>query len=129
MITGGCLCGAYRFEVNGEFKDMMDCHCSMCRKAHGAAFATFAGCDSASFKLLDGEDCVTKYQSSAEGTRSFCKMCGAPLPMVMGDKTYVPAGLLDDDPGVKTSAHYFVESKAPWVEITDDATQYNEYPG
>ena len=60
---------------------------------------------------------------------AICDGIGAPVPMVMGGKPYVPAGLLNDDPGVKTSAHYFVGSKAPWVEITDDATQYNEYPG
>jgi len=129
MTKGGCLCGAYQFEVNGEFTEMMDCFCSMCRKAHGAAFATFVGCQASDFKLLQGEDQVGQYQSSDEGSRSFCRKCGSNLPMMAGDQVYVPAGLLDGDPRVRTSAHLFVASKADWVEIVDDATQYDSYPG
>lgn len=129
MITGSCLCGGYQFEVHGDFGEMMDCYCSMCRKAHGAAFATFVGCNAADFKLLKGSELVRSYQSSEQGVRSFCSACGSNMPMAMGDKVYIPAGLLDDDPGVRTSAHLFVGSKAAWVEITDDAKQYDGYPG
>ena len=129
MTRGGCLCGGYRFEVNGDFTEMMDCYCSMCRKAHGAAFATFVGCQASDFKILQGEEMISRYQSSEQGERSFCSNCGSNLPMMAGDQVYIPAGILDDDPGVRTSAHLFVSSKANWVEITDDAVQYDGYPG
>ena len=128
MISGSCLCGGYRFEVHGAFGEMMDCFCSMCRKAHGAAFATFVGCAASDFKLLQGAELVRGYKSSAEGVRSFCSVCGSNMPMMAGDKVYIPAGLLDGDPGVRTSAHLFVSSRAPWVEIADDAKQYDGYP-
>ena len=128
MIKGSCLCSGYQFSIDGDCGDMIDCHCSMCRKADGAAFATFVACDAKDFKIIQGEDLVSQYQSSPEGKRSFCRVCGSNMPMVAGDEVYIPAGLLDDDPGTRTNAHFFVASKAPWVDITDDAAQYDEYP-
>ena len=128
MIKGSCLCKGYQFEVDGEFGDMVDCHCSMCRKAHGAAFATFVACNASEFRITQGEDLIAQYQSSPEGKRSFCRVCGSNAPMHAGEQVYVPAGLLDGDPGSRTSAHFFAASKASWVDISDDATQYDEYP-
>jgi hypothetical protein len=128
MIEGSCLCGGFKFQVSGDFGDMMDCHCSMCRKAHGAAFATFVGCKASHYAIVQGEELIGKYKSSEQGVRCFCKVCGSNLPMDVGEEIYIPAGILDDDPGVRTSAHYFVGSKAAWVDIIDDAPQHEEYP-
>ncbi len=128
MLTGGCLCGGYKFEINGECSTMMDCYCSMCRKAHGSDYANFVGCARDDFQLLSGEDLVTKYQSSEQGFRSFCKVCGSNLPMIGEEEVYMPSGLLDGDPGVRSSMHIFVASKAPWVTIHDDIPQHDEYP-
>ena len=128
MVRGSCLCQGFRFEISGDFGDMMNCHCSMCRKAHGAAFATFATCRTDDYKIVQGEDLVSKYQSSEQGVRSFCKVCGANLPMALEEQVAIPAGILDDDPGVRISAHYFVGSKAAWVGIADDAPQHREFP-
>ena len=128
MVQGSCLCQGFRFEVDGEFGNMMDCHCSMCRKAHGAAFATFVGCRTDDYRVVEGEDLVGEYKSSEQGVRYFCKVCGSNLPMAAGEEVYIPAGMLDGDPGVRTSAHYFVGSKAAWVDIADEAPQHEEYP-
>ncbi len=128
MVEGSCLCRGFRFKVKGDFGNMMDCHCSMCRKAHGAAFATFVGCQTEDYEVVQGEDLVSRYKSSEQGVRSFCKVCGTNLPMAIGEQVYIPAGILDGDPVVRTSAHYFVGSKAPWVDISDDAPQHKEYP-
>ena len=127
-MTGACLCGGYSFEVEGEFSEMVDCFCSMCRRAHGAAFATFVGCKATDFKLRKGQELVGKYRSSEQGTRSFCTVCGSNLPMIGETSVYIPAGLLDGDPGVRTSAHLFASSKADWVSIHDDAPQFDGYP-
>ena len=128
MVKGSCLCKAYRFEVEGPFSYMMHCHCSMCRKAHGAAFATFVGCKSKAFKVIQGHDAVTRYQSSEKGIRCFCKVCGSNLPSQAGEEVWLPAGMLDDDPGIRPAAHYFVGSKAPWTDITDELPQSETYP-
>ncbi len=127
-MKGSCLCGGYAFEVSGEFSVMADCFCSMCRKAHGSAYATFVGCATDDYKLVQGEDLIQQYQSSEEGVRSFCKVCGSNLPIDAGEQVYIPAGLLDGDPGVRTSMHMFVGSKANWVEIHDDAPQFDTFP-
>ena len=130
-IEGSCLCGKVRFVIDGKFGPVGQCHCSKCRKASGtdgnAVFYTAA----TSFRWLQGEgEIATFFVSGTSGwNSSFCTTCGSPTPHSNRDgKIYfVPAGLLDDDPGFRVyAAHIFVGSKAPWVCITDDAPQYFE---
>lgn len=128
---GSCLCGRIRYEIRGDLHGVLNCHCSMCRKAHGAAFRTRASVKAVEFHWLSGEDLLTYYESSPGERRSFCRVCGANLitkfdryPEVYG----FPLGTLDTDPGVKPGRHVFVGSKAPWHEITDDLPQYEELP-
>jgi hypothetical protein len=103
----------------------------MCRKAHGAAFATYGHVKMEDFVLVSGENDVGSYQSSPEVTRTFCKKCGSTLQFIVRDRPQVfglALGTLDDDPGVQPSRHIFVESKAPWFEITDDLPQHAARP-
>ena len=83
MTKGSCLCGAVRYEVDGPFTSMTNCHCSMCRKHHGAAFATFVGAPLAGFRWLRGQSEIDTYRSSALGTRSFCRHCGSVTPTLL----------------------------------------------
>lgn len=130
MVQGVCLCGAVRYEIDGPFRNLTHCHCSMCRKHHGAPFSTFAGAPLAGFRWLSGEDRVTHYESSANARRSFCGTCGSVTPMLMAEMgmVFAPAGNLIGDLGVRPQAHIFVGSKAPWYTITDNLRQYEEYP-
>jgi len=102
----------------------------MCRKANGAPFESGAAVPSANFKLVKGGDLVQVYESSPGVRRAFCRICGsrAPSETADGKLYFIPAGLLDDDPGVKPALHMFVGSKAPWWEITDDLPQFEEWP-
>jgi hypothetical protein len=101
----------------------------MCRKAHGAAFATYVRSPSAGFQLLQGADRIGRYESSPGFFRAFCSQCGSVVPSEPGgERMFTPAGNLDDDPGVKPVGHIYVGSKAPWYEITDDATQFELLP-
>lgn len=129
-LQGRCLCGAVTYEVSGPFNMMMHCHCSMCRKHHGSAFATFVGAPLMGFKWLRGEDQIVTYASSEKGRRFFCRQCGSVTPTLVPemDLAFVPAGNLDGDPGVRPQLHVFVGSKAPWYTITDDLPQHEEYP-
>jgi hypothetical protein len=131
MLHGSCLCRGIRYEISGELRGALNCHCSMCRKAHGAAFRSRATVRSADFHLTCGEDLLTFYESSPGNHRGFCRVCGSPLvskfdayPSVLG----LPLGALDDDPGVRPQAHVYVASKAPWFTITDDLPQFAEAP-
>jgi hypothetical protein len=130
MVHGTCLCGALKYEIDGPIKEMANCHCSMCRKQHGAAFGTYVVAPIASFRWTAGEDNVERYKSSARGTRSFCRTCGSVAPGAMPDHgiVFVPAGNLTEDPGVRPTYHLFVGSKAPWYAITDTLPQHQSYP-
>jgi hypothetical protein len=131
MLRGSCLCGGVRYEITGPLSGALNCHCSMCRKAQGAAFRSRARVRAADFRWVQGEDLVSYYESSPGNRRGFCRVCGSPLlsrfdwdPSFYG----VPLGALDDDPGLTPRIHVFVAYKAPWFEITDELPQFSELP-
>ena len=128
MVSGSCLCGALRYEVDGPFENLMHCHCSMCRKHHGASFATFVGAPARGFRWLAGEHSVQRYESSPGGFRAFCGTCGSVAPGAMGDSVYMPAGNLEGELGNAGGMHIFVGSKAPWHNITDALPQHETLP-
>jgi hypothetical protein len=129
MIEGRCLCGRVAFAIEAVGA-LGHCHCSMCRKAHGAAFASWAVVPVSAFRWRAGEATLTHYRSSPEIDRTFCPTCGAnaPAPSPDGKSMYVPAGLLDGEVATKAQYHIFVGSKAPWWEITDTLPQFAEFP-
>lgn len=130
-IRGSCLCGGVKFVVTGALLWPLNCHCSMCRKAHAAAFRTRAGVARDDFHLLAGEDLVRRYESSPGNWRCFCVTCGSRLHSEFADPQEplgVPLGLLDDDPGVAPTMHIHVASKAPWHDIADGLPQHAEMP-
>ena len=130
MAKATCLCGALEYEFTAPFDQMLHCHCSMCRKHHGAAFATFVSAPVTAFRWIKGEDQVRTYASSAEGKRFSCRICGSVGPTLMPEAGFAicPAGNLLDDPGIRPSMHMFVGSKAPWHTITDGLPQHEGYP-
>lgn len=129
-IQGSCLCGIIRYAVDGPFTMMASCHCSMCRKHHGAPFATSAVAALAGFRWVSGEDALGRYASSEQGERAFCTTCGAVGPLLLREAglAIVPAGELDGDPGIRVQFHMFVGSKAPWYDITDSLPRYDAFP-
>ena len=128
MTTGACLCGTVRFEVSAPYEWMAHCHCSMCRKHHGTLYGTSLGVGKDRFRWLAGEADIVHYRSSPSLERPFCKHCGSSVPDTSGAVVTVPAGLLQEDPGIKPQAHIFVKSKSPMWDIQDDLPQFDEYP-
>jgi AcrR family transcriptional regulator len=128
IAKGSCLCGSVQYELDGPFEVMSHCHCSMCRKHHGAAFATFVTVALSSFRWVAGEDVLSTYQSSAYGKRTFCSKCGSVMPVVEADTgiAFCPAGNLDGELGIQPQSHRFVGSKASWHTITDTLPQHEE---
>lgn len=130
-IRGSCLCGAVQFEIDGKFSPIGQCHCSRCRKVSGTDGNAVLLTSVKSFRWLHGEENARHYVlPNAKGWQScFCQTCGSPAPHTdSANKIYfVPAGLLDDDPGLRGFAqHIYVGSKAPWVTISDSAPQFEE---
>ncbi len=128
MSKGQCLCGSVTWEISGTPMEAYHCHCSMCRKAHGAAFGTFYQMHSRDFAWTSGLDTLVDYASSPTLTRSFCGTCGSMVPDRNSDddQIFVPAGSHDDGPEVQ--CHIFVGSVAPWHDISDDLTKHQTYP-
>jgi len=128
-IKGGCLCGRVRYEITGPLFDADNCHCSMCRRQHGAAYSTYAEINPGDFKWLSGEDYVKVYETLAGAGWCFCSECGSSLAGTEeGRITTVTLGTVEGDPGVKPESHIFVGSKAQWHEINDDLPQFEERP-
>jgi len=130
MTRGSCLCGALRYELAPPFTMLMHCHCSMCRKHHGAAFATFVAAPFAAFEWIAGADAVAQYKSSEQGVRGSCRRCGSVAPLLMPEAGFAiaPAGNLEGDLGIRPQMHAFVGSKAPWYTITDSVPQHEANP-
>jgi hypothetical protein len=79
VVGGSCLCGALAFECTLPTKWVAHCHCSLCRRAHGAAFVTWAGLPDAQFRVTAGEAQLHWYRSTPEAERGFCATCGSTL--------------------------------------------------
>ncbi len=128
-IEGGCLCGKIRYRVDGLLFNADHCHCSMCRRQHGAAFATYAEFNPGDFRWISGEGLVKVYETSPSGGWCFCSECGSTLAGTdKGQITSVTLGTVEGDPGVRPASHIFVGSKALWHDICDGLPQFEERP-
>ncbi len=130
-VSGKCLCGAIQFEVTGPCPDSAHCHCSYCRRAHGAAFVTWVVVPEAYFKLTTGEENLRWYHSSKQSQRGFCERCGSTLffrstlcpgethvtrAAIIGESAYIP----------EPKYHCFVNEQVPWIEIRDSLVRLDE---
>jgi hypothetical protein len=125
LLAGMCLCGAVRYEVTDEFRHAANCHCSLCRRATGSAFKSFAGIERDKLRVTEGTDKLQLYGGEIDH-HVRCKICGSLLYSVVRDGAYVHVamGTLVDDPTIRPTEHIFAASKAGWFTITDDLPQY-----
>ena len=114
------------YAVADAFEYALNCHCSNCRRATGAAFKPFAGIARDKFSVTRGDDDLMIYGDADAGHDVHCGRCGSLLYSVVreGAFVHVAMGTLVDDPSIRPKAHIFVGSKAPWFAITDDLPQY-----
>ncbi len=129
MIKGSCYCGAVKYEIRGRLLMFANCHCPDCRKFTGSAFNSVLVTESEGFTVTAGEGDLKPFQSSPGKHRYFCKTCGCHVYSRADHRpgmVFVRAGSLDDDPGIKPQSHFWVKAKAPWHDICDSATQYQE---
>ena len=131
MIHGHCECGRIQFEADGPIEDFSHCHCSQCRRLHGAAFATFAGVLRDRFHYVSGESDLKVYASSAHNDRFFCAECGSTILVEAKQEPemlYISMSMIDGNPVRPEGYHAYVGSKAPWHEITDGLKQFDTDP-
>ncbi len=117
MHSGSCLCGQVRYQISGPLLRTSSCYCNMCRKQHGAAFATYANVASADFAYTAGADLVVAYQSSPGVDRCFCKVCGSTLTWQMDgqrDVVGITLGTFDTPLHITRHAPLYIDERAPW---------------
>jgi len=120
-----------QYQAEGEIDDFSHCHCSQCRRLHGAAFASFGGVKRKDFRYVSGESELKSYASSESHARVFCGHCGSNILVELStepDALYVAMGTVNGDPQLPPGYHIYVGSKAPWHTINDDLPAYDEEP-
>ena len=130
-ITGGCLCGAVRYEASGLPTDSAYCHCKMCQRWKGAPVSASAGFRTATLRITRGQPKF--YQSSPHVHRGFCSDCGSSLFIRYpeSDEIWVGTGTMDEAENVQPRRHMGIESQLPWFMIADDLPRIrsDEEPG
>jgi len=128
-LTGSCLCERVRYEIRDSLRSADHCHCSMYRKQHGAAFASYAEVDSNNFKWIKGGALIKTHEIKSGAGWCFCSECDSSLAGTQNGKlTSVALATIEGDIDIKPKSHIFVNSKANWHQIGDKLTQYEERP-
>lgn len=130
-FSGSCLCGAVGYEFEGEPRVTVACHCAMCRKVTGSAFATWSLVPLASFRWTKGEQELGEFQSSDHARRMFCRRCGGTLGNLTSRRPsfmHLAAGTLDVSPELRIGMHVYATSKVAWYPIADGAPQHEAEP-
>ena len=130
--SGGCLCGAAKFEVEGAFDAFFLCHCSRCRKGSGSAHGANLFASRAKLTWLEGEANVRSFTlPGTRHARSFCATCGSALPTTQmnGALLVVPAGSLDTPVEIAPTARICLSDRAVWTEGLDNVPGFPGLPG
>lgn len=128
-ISGGCLCGAVRYELAGDLGPAGYCHCEDCRRVSGSAFGVSVRVAAAAFRIVAGSPkSFTKSGDSGRPvTRCFCGDCGSPLytlPPLHPDVVFIKAGSLDDPSVVRPNRQAWTRSRVSWAEIDPGIVSY-----
>ncbi len=124
--TGRCLCGGVEYRVSVGLRDVVYCHCKMCRRSNGHFVAATAS-PLDKFSLIRAES-LRWYQSSASARRGFCSICGSNLFWQPTDGDYIAiwAGSLDDPTGLKAVEHIFTADQGDYYRIEDGLPQHRD---
>ncbi len=123
VVHGSCLCGAVRFRATLPTKWVAHCHCTYCRRAHGAPFVTWAGFAADQVLVEQDEQQPAWYESSPGARRAFCPKCGSPMffeSTRWPGEVHVARALIEGSVDRAPSAHVFFESHVPWLEVNDN---------
>ena len=126
-IKGSCECQGVLFELIGELRDVVFCHCSQCRKTSGHYWAA-TQVSKGNLNLIKATS-LSWYDSSDKARRGFCSVCGSSMFYERKgiDKISVSAGSLEIPTSLDRMRHIYVASKGDYYDISDDLPQFDEY--
>ena len=128
MYQGKCLCGKVEIKINGDISDIIHCHCSLCRKNSGTAFATNGFINSADLEITSGKNSLSKFSIKPGRNRHFCTHCGSPVYSSNEQdpsRFRIRLGILDTDINERPISHNFVSSKANWEDLDVKLPRYD----
>lgn len=138
MLTGSCLCGAVRWEIDGRLTQIQICHAKRCQKATGSAFAPELAAKRARFRWTAGEERISRWEAPPPllrepppYRRAFCSVCGSPVPVDVEGAEYIGmlAGVLDGELGSDAFRHIFLDQSADWHTVAADGLpRFDERP-
>ena len=123
LLHGSCLCGGVAFEARPPSLWVAHCHCSMCRRAHGAPVVTWVGLSAASVEVRDGGDRLTWYASSPGAERGFCGRCGSPMffrAERWPGELHVARALFHGEVDRAPQVHVFWDTHVDWLALGED---------
>ena len=126
-VKGSCDCQGIVFELIGELRDVVFCHCSQCRKTSGHYWAA-TQVSKGNLNLIKATS-LSWYDSSDKARRGFCSVCGSSMFYERKgiDKISVSAGSLEIPTSLDRMRHIYVTSKGDYYDISDDLPQFEEY--
>ena len=127
-FRGSCLCGRVAFSIDGPLGSVMNCHCSICRKAHASAFRTRVAVPRTRLHWLSGADLIRHFESSPGVDRQFCGNCGTRLATALGEAYGVPLALIDNPGDIAVALHVHYGSRVSWYDPCDTAPRYDTVP-
>jgi hypothetical protein len=123
-LTGGCLCGGVRYEIDAPLVSASYCHCTRCQRRTGTAASAQARVAPGSLRVVAGAELVQEWVPGGDGwPKCFCSTCGSALwsrSPTEADIFSVRLGTFDADPGIRPQWHQFVAYAAPWEALPDD---------
>ena len=123
-LKGSCSCGAVKYQVAGDVKSIVNCHCNLCRKMNGSAFSTYVAVADDDFELQSGD--LKSHQVTEHAQKNFCATCGTPVfntnPKYAG-LTILHFGSLDDSPDVEPAVNIYCDSELGWLEQLPDMSR------
>ena len=126
MLTGGCFCGAVRYETDGNPFHLTNCHCSICRRTTGAPFVAWFSVPRDRFRIVKGMP--QPFRSTSKATRSFCATCGTQLTFEHDDakdEIDITTCSLDHPEGLPPEDHTWTRSRISWVELSDGLPRHS----
>lgn len=132
--TGGCACGAIRYEFSAEPVLAVNCYCRDCQRASGAAMASVIALPKTALKILKGE--ARQYEVTGDSgkkvRRSFCATCGSPVFVALdanADIVGLRIASLDDPDRFKPAMSIYMSSAPSWAPISDHLPKLPKMPG
>jgi hypothetical protein len=130
MYLGQCLCGEVKIKIHGKISNIIHCHCSLCRKNSGTAFATNGFINAKELEITSGKKSLTTFSYKPGKNRHFCTHCGSPIYSSNdqdASRYRLRLGILDSDIVERPISHNFVSSKANWEELDAKLPKYDSF--